>query len=218
MLADFKQLLIDNNLYFESRICDLESSCSSSETVVIDFDKIKDEFWKRFRKGEMRMPKSADALILKPESSELIFIEMKDFKTKELIGKINTMKLELESYKKTLAKSNNEVLKNEKRVLEDFINIKFQLMFANQFEADKKLIDSYALLLDIATTLKINPTFYPILFNSIDKQFIFVLNMTSRDYTNHFISAPTIRNRYKYLIFNNVNFILATTLDKVLHK
>ena len=154
MLADFKQLLIDNELYFESRICDIEPNYPNSEKEVIDFDKVKEEFWKRFRKNESRMPKSADALILNPEKSELTFIEMKDLTA--LFEEINSLQLSREE-----------------------INDKFILLFAKEFQADRKLIDSFALILEIATEFQLKNEFYPYLLKEVQKRFYFALNVTS---------------------------------------
>jgi hypothetical protein len=191
MLANFEQLLIDNHLHVESRICDLESSCSSSQKMAIDFDKVKDEFYNRFRRGEMRMPKSADALILKPEQSQLIFIEMKDLTS--LFEEINVLQLSREQ-----------------------INDRFILLFAKEFQADRKLIDSYALILEIATEFQINTAFYPHLLKAIEKRFYFVLNVTSRDFVRTNLSFLASRNRYDYLIFNKIDFIRAELLNQIL--
>ena len=191
MLADFKQLLIDNNLHFESRICDLEPNYPTSEKLAIDFDRVKDEFYRRFRQGETRMPKSADALILKPESSELIFIELKDLTV--LFEEINRLEL-----------SRND------------INDKFILLFAKEFQVDRKLIDSYALILEIAAEFGVDTTFYPYLLKEVEKRFFFVLNVSSRNFVRTNLSFLASRNRYDYLIFNKVDFIRAGTLDRTL--
>ena len=191
MLADFEQLLKDNHLYFESRICDLERSCSSSQKMAIDFDKVKDEFYRRFRENENRMPKSADALILKPENAALIFIEMKDLT--ELFNEIKTLQLSREQ-----------------------INDRFILLFAKEFQADRKLIDSYALILEMAAEFQMDTAFYPYLLKKIKKQFYFVLNVTSRDYVRTNLSFLASRNRYDYLIFNKIDFIRAELLNQTL--
>ncbi len=191
MLANFKQLLIDNDLHFESRICDLENSCSSSQKMAIDFDKVKDKFYSRFREKENRMPKSADALILRPKNSQLIFIEMKDLTA--LFEEINTLKLSREQ-----------------------INDRFILLFAKEFQADRKLIDSYALILEIAAEFQIDTTFYPYLLKEIEKRFYFVLNVTSRNFVRTNLSFLGSRNHYDYLIFNKIDFIRAELLNQVL--
>ena len=137
------------------------------------------------------MPKSADALILKPESSELIFIELKDLTV--LFEEINRLEL-----------SRND------------INDKFILLFAKEFQVDRKLIDSYALILEIAAEFGIDTTFYPYLLKEVEKRFFFVLNVSSRNFVRTNLSFLASRNRYDYLIFNKVDFIRAGTLDRTL--
>lgn len=191
MLADFEQLLKDNNLYFESRLCDLPNSCTTSEKVVLDFDKVKDEFYKRFRENENRMPKSADALLIKSEKAQLIFIELKD----------------LTQFLKSL--QGQQLTREES-------NDKFVLLFANQFQVDRKLIDSFALLFEIATEFKIDNQFYPYLLKKIDKRFYFVLKVSARDFVRTNLAFLASRNRYDYLIFNKVDFIRENLLNQIL--
>lgn len=191
MLADFEQLLKDHNLYFESRLCDLPHSCTNSEKVVLDFDKIKEEFYRRFRKNENRMPKSADALLIKANKPQIIFIELKD----------------LSPFFEELRASNISHLE---------LNERFKLIFADQFQVDKKIIDSYALIFEIATNFEIDNNFFPYLLKETKRQFYFVLCGNSRDFVKVNIALLALQKRYNYLIFNKVDFIQQSFLNQTL--
>lgn len=131
-------------------------------------------------------PKSADALIL--EESKVVFIEMKD----------------LTSLLEELKKIENKAALEEKLLH----------LFSHEFRADRKLIDSFGLLLDIAAKYDIDKQFYPFFISdACDKQFLFVLKIPARDYVRLGLAIQAIKYRFNYWIFGDVKFIRANQLD-----
>ncbi|MGB0983374.1 MAG: hypothetical protein ACPG19_05000 [Saprospiraceae bacterium] len=96
---------------------------------------------------------------------------------------------------------------------------KLSLLFYENFRADEKLIDSYALILKLANELGISNDFYPFLISdACQKHFFFVLKISSRDYVRTRLSFLTWKIRFQYLIFDKVDFIQANFLDRALDK
>lgn len=140
-----------------------------------------------FCKKANEPPKSADALLL--EDSKVIFIEMKD-----LSHFVDELK---------------EIEKREdvqKRLLD---------LFAHEFRADRKLIDSFGLLLDIAATYEMDKDFYPFFISdACEKQFLFVLKINSRDFVRLGFAIQAIKYRFNYWVFGDVEFIRASQFDE----
>jgi hypothetical protein len=62
----------------EVSLCDLKSTCCSSEFKVIDFDEVKDAFCAAFMIPEHVKLASADGLYINEAKKRICFIEMKD--------------------------------------------------------------------------------------------------------------------------------------------
>jgi hypothetical protein len=80
MLNILIQLLNDNHLYLNKELRRIpDSSCSNVTIEVLDFDLIKDTFYRNLGLPENVKFKSADALKIIPAQNKIIFIEMKKF-------------------------------------------------------------------------------------------------------------------------------------------
>ncbi len=88
-------------------------------------------------------------------------------------------------------------------------------MFAHEFRADRKLIDSFGLLLDIAATYEMDKDFYPFFISdACEKQFLFVLKINSRDFVRLGFAIQAIKYRFNYWVFGDVEFIRASQFDE----
>ena len=191
MLTELNTLLESNGLLVKKPICDLVSSCCNSQKEVIDFDVLKDKYCKR--RGVKKMPKSADALLLEDiqEKTRITFVEMKD------------LSVFMEDLK---ANGNTDEFSVEQLLL---------LLLANDFEADRKMIDSFALLMTVAKDCGINNAFYPFLLSEdCDKKFLFVLKISARDFVRFRFQILAIKKRFDYWVFGEVNFITANEFDR----
>jgi hypothetical protein len=190
MLQDYIQLLLDNNLHLTDQIKDLEKSCCASSQIVIDYDKVKDQYCKIVR--QKTIPKSCDALLIEPKKDRVTFIEMKAIEV--LIEELN----------KTASLQEAKDL------------VKF--IFEKQFGASKKILDSIFLFLDIARNFGINDNFFPyFLSDHCDKKIYFVLGCTQRDFVRWSLALSSQRYTYEYFKIGQPEFIPANNFDALLH-
>lgn len=187
MLQELITLLTDNKLYIVKTISDLDTSkhCVSSK-LAIDYDKVKDEYCKG---KPISSPKSADALIINPIDNKISFIEMKEF-----IAVFQEIK--------------------EKNCTEGEAKDLIHKAYV-EFEADKKILDSVMLLLDITRHFKIDLTFFPyFISDDCKKEFYFVMGCSPRDYVRWSISISSLKYKYKYFKLGNVEFIPANNFNQ----
>ena len=191
MLQDYIQLLIDNNLHFTDEIKNLEKSCCGSSRVVIDYDKVKDEYCQMV--ATKTTPKSCDALLIEPDKNRVVFIEMKAIEV--LIEQID---------KTTNLQEAKDLIK---------------FVFEKQFGASKKILDSVFLFLDIAQKLELNDKFFPyFLSDDCEKKIYFVLGCSPRDYVRWSIALSSLKYTYEYFKIGQPEFIPASNFDAILFK
>jgi len=193
MLDKLLNILKDNDLFFESPIKDLpDSSCLQSDFKVIDFDRLKETYFREVgRIGRGNTPKSCDALKIDCVNNCIWFIEMKD---------LSKWILKLESLPDRQAKDN--------KVEEKF----------RDFGIDQKIIDSFALLLDIARHYKIDPAFFPfIISQECEKNFIFLIHVKANDFVRHIMSKG-YKYKYRYWLFRYVDFMPADNFHDFMEK
>ncbi|BDS10142.1 hypothetical protein [Aureispira anguillae] len=191
MLKKFIQLLTNSQLHLVSEIKALDKSCCPSSKQVIDFDAVKNIYCKNT--AIKTIPKSCDALLIEPNKDKISFIEMK-----EIVSLIQ----ELEQLKKAPTSQGAKDL--------------VEYVFKTQFRADKKILDSTFLLLDIAQQLDMDKDFYPyFVSNACNKKFYFVLGCTSREFVQWRYSILPLMYKYEYFKFGQIELIPAGNFDQV---
>lgn len=185
MLAEFTRLLRENGLDIQCPIAGLPKSCCNSQQVVFDFDAIKKKFLKNIGWKSQYTPKSADALWVSEEKNVLLFIEMKDI-TKDL---------------EEIRKNNDE---NE-------WGAAFTAFFGGKFRPDKKIMDSFMLLLHLCQHLGIDASFFPrLIHEDCCKKFVFVLKVSSQqDYMRTYLYLAPFKHKlsYSYHKLEHIEFI-----------
>jgi hypothetical protein len=83
---------------------------------------------------------------------------------------------------------------NTLKLCREQINDRFILLFVKEFQANRKLIDSHALILEIAAEFQIDTALYLHLLKAIEKRFYFVLNVTLKDFVRMNLSFLAFRN------------------------
>jgi hypothetical protein len=190
MLQDYIQLLIDNDLHFTEEIKNLEKSCCGSSKVVIDYDKVKDEYCKMV--ATKTSPKSCDALLIEPDKNSVTFIEMKMIE---------------DVFKRIYQTSNIQ----EAKELVKFI-------FEKEFVASKKILDSVFLFLDIARNFNITAEFFPyFLHDDCKKKIYFVVNCSKNDFVKFYFTILPLKYTYEYFKLGQPEFIPASNFDALLY-
>jgi hypothetical protein len=141
------QLLIDGlqakGLYLTNNLNELEASCCASSTLVLDFDAVKDAY---YRQIGFRGPhsKSCDVLLILPEENRIVFGEMKQMNL--LIERFISVELASSTI--------------EPDAIVEHVSDKIR----NKQRPDQKMIDSLLLLLDIARYCEVDAAFFPFVF------------------------------------------------------
>lgn len=190
MIQDIINALTQAGLYPTMPIKDIPNSCCpSGHTIVVDFDQMKELFCK----GLSDPPKSADALHIAVDGGRpvLTFVEMKDVaKVRQQLSLVQ-------------AAGHTPAFRDQMRYL-----------FLTQFEADRKVLDSILLLLDVVTQHSPIADHLTFLLRDCDWQFCFALGCTSREFVRERLMF--LGSRYKYHKIGTVDMIPHVNVDEYL--
>jgi len=197
------QLLIDGlhakGLYLTDALNKLDESCCTSSKIVLDFDAVKDTYYRQIGfKGAHS--KSCDVLLILPEENRIVFGEMKQ------------MDLLIERFVNTELGPNTTVSTTIVEHVSDKIRKKQR--------PDKKMIDSLLLLLDIARYCQIDADFFPFLFGEECMiECYFVMGFAS--FEQFLLLENLLKAQEKYYCYHKIGaiaFITAEVFDWILEK
>ena len=189
LLSDFKTFLKSNNLLVEKPICHIAHSCCDSYQVVIDFDYIKDDFCKII--GITAFPlKSSDCLYLNAAKSELFFMEIKD------------LDQTIQDYRSSSSTplTDKEIIERMKQSFE-------------KWGLDKKIIDSYILILSISGYYAFNQQLDR---SKVKVKYILLFKISSRDYVKYRISNLPYLNKIRFGFLSKTDIVRAEDFDKLI--
>lgn len=174
MLNKIKDILIQNGLYFEKEIKDIQYSCCNETLKVLDFDLVKDEFSKRIK---IEKPKSCDCLYFCSTRNELFFIEMKDI--------------------------DRFIIRNSRRIT-DFKRfraiVESKLL---QYGLDDKIIDSFNILLTILGYYRADLDIFGKIHKNrahdeIGIKYVLLINLNYSDFISYILGNIDLFSRYDY--------------------
>jgi len=194
MITDIIKALQQAGFYPTMPIKDLpKSCCPNGHTVVVDFDQVKDKFCKN---AALKMvPKSADALYIQTNSATPIitFIEMKSIHVAAIQKQLAAV----------TAEGHTSAFTNQ-----------MKFIFKTQFEADKKVVDSILLFLDIIAQKTNHPEYLTYLLQNCQWRFGFALGCSAREFVRERLQF--LGNRYQYYKIGTVDILPHTSIDNYL--
>lgn len=197
MLQQFIQGLKENNLYLTNSLNRLPKSCSNSTLEVLDFDAVKEAYSRQIG-GLNPSPKSCDALLINVEEKRLLFIEMKD------------LALVIEAFHEKHQLQEGQLHGS----IRSQLNKELNALFLEEFRLDKKIIDSWLLLVEIADYCIPDLAFAPYLLHDCSVEFYIALGCTMRHYLRLQNFFLTQNRYYQYHKIDTVNFVPALGIEK----
>jgi hypothetical protein len=189
MIEELEQILHKNNLLQRKKIKELNKSCCKESNIeVIDFDYVKDEFCKSLG---IQTNSSVDGIYFCKTKNHIYLIELKSFSKW-----FEKYKSEKNSYKNFL-----QFLLSEK---------------GQEKKIENKLFDSMLLIACIGGLNQVDKSFYKSILDQdkskIKFNFLFVTNLSARDFMKYRIA--NLSSRFKYKFLNRISFILCQDLEK----
>ncbi len=142
MLQQLIEGLRRQNLYITKPLRDIEHSCCASTKVVLDFDAVKEAYYRQV--GPIgQTPKSCDVLLIEVDKQKIIFGEMKNMD--KFIERFICDFLEETERIPTASTITNQVSDKIK----------------SKYRPDQKMVDSLLLLLEIADYCGVDAALFP---------------------------------------------------------
>lgn len=196
------QLLIDGlkskELYIIESLKNVEHSCCYSSQIVIDFDAVKDAYYRQIGHIDP-LPKSCDVLLILPEKNRIVFGEMKQ------------MNLLIKRFVKTTIRQTEEH-PTPAAILEHLSD-----QLRNKYRPDKKIIDSFFLLLEIATYCNVDHRLFPFIISdncSIECYFVMSFEQQQLLLVENLLRSE--REYYRYHKIGNIEFVSSFVFDQIM--